>query len=77
MNAVHGSSSVNKAINVIQSFFPDVQLDDNGMLIERKFIFLFSCIKISGAGLEVQHHNTEESLISYKGKQCIYKKLRR
>jgi len=34
MNAVHGSSSVNKAINVIQSFFPDVQLDDNGMLIE-------------------------------------------
>ena len=53
-NAVHGSSSMNKALNVINEFFPDVQVNDEGIVVHRKFTsncFDFLAFKLDFANL--------------------------
>ena len=40
--------------------------------IELYMMFYFICLYIAGADLEVRHNNTEESVLLYKRKHCIY-----
>ena len=51
----------------------------NLQTLESTFETSHADINMNGAGadLEVRHSNTEESVLFYKGKQCIYWKLHR